>query len=116
MHLSFLKARCDDPSSLSSKPVSDTELKAWKDELKTKIGSYVEVAEKAFCTVCQKRSDMIGFERISLGGGIRVHDRFFSDEKVYEYYHLPGKYSIFSFCFCATARKIVINNHFFGTI
>ena len=113
MHLSFLKARCDDPASLSSKPVPANELTAWKDDLKEKINYYIGVAEKGFAAVYKKRCDSIGFELTSLGGGIKVHDRFLSDEKIYEYYHLPGKYFIFNFCFCATARKIVISNRFY---
>jgi hypothetical protein len=107
LHLAFLKARCDDPASISKHPVGAEELNKWKNHLSETIQSYYAYASKGWGEVQKIRSDSITFEPI--WAGTFVHDRFLPEEKTYKYFTTPGKLDRDHF-WCVASRKLVLEN------
>ena len=59
MHLVFLKARCDDPSSIDEKPTDEETLKNYKDHLSKQIAYYHSQVETAWRDAHSKRMAML---------------------------------------------------------
>jgi hypothetical protein len=59
LHVVFLKARCDNPASISEKPVSDETLQTWKNRLHEKIVYYHTQVLEAWTKAHSMRMAMI---------------------------------------------------------
>jgi hypothetical protein len=106
MHLAFLKARCDNPASITKGPVGDEELGKWKTHLADMITLYHQSALEGYKALQKSRSEAIQYEPI--WSGVVVWDRFQARESRYTYAVTPG--SLNDQIWCSRSRRLVLED------